>query len=494
MSTTTAEPLADDAVAAAPPPAAGPELRTYRGRTLEELLPKIRDELGPDAIVVRQRDGLMGGIGGFFQQRFVEIEARRGHARVDVYDEPPAVDFAAQLAAAEEQAAEPLVTAAPFADALPSAAAPASPLLADRAAAPVAAAPPVAAEPAPAAPAAPPLVAAARPEPAAEPGPPAADFASALPVAARPEPESPTTASPPHAEEPRTGPDGWPRGDVAAAPPANATERAGTSPRGPAGASAPDDPERAALIATLVVHGVSDAFARELVADAAAHVLPLASDGSDLRAATAAALARRIPLAPLPAGRGQGRTVAFVGAAGAGKTRCTAALAAAHAHAGQPVHIVALDADDDGAELTRLLAPHGITVQSAGSPSAARAALDDAPAGALVVLDAPAVSPGDAAAIARLATRLARIGIDETHVALPATLSAAAAQEQLERLAPLKPSAIVLTHADATDHVGAIVELACASALPLAYVADGRALPGGLTHADPAAIAERLLR
>jgi flagellar biosynthesis GTPase FlhF len=69
--------------------AADPELRTYRGRTLEELLPQIRDELGADAIVVRQRDGLMGGIGGFFQQRFVEVDARAGHPRVDVYDEPP---------------------------------------------------------------------------------------------------------------------------------------------------------------------------------------------------------------------------------------------------------------------------------------------------------------------------------------------------------------------------------------------------------------------
>lgn len=93
------------------------EVRTFRGRTLEELLPKIRAELGPDAVVVRQRDGLMGGVGGFFQQQFVEVEARRGHPRIDVYDEEPATpeppaerilpdaftapDFAALLAAAE---------------------------------------------------------------------------------------------------------------------------------------------------------------------------------------------------------------------------------------------------------------------------------------------------------------------------------------------------------------------------------------------------------
>ena len=32
-------------------------LKTYRGRTLEEVLPKIREELGAEAIVVRRREG-----------------------------------------------------------------------------------------------------------------------------------------------------------------------------------------------------------------------------------------------------------------------------------------------------------------------------------------------------------------------------------------------------------------------------------------------------
>lgn len=63
------------------------DVRTYRGRTLAEILPKIRAELGPDAIILREREGLVGGIGGFFSQRFVEVEARRGGHAIDVYDE-----------------------------------------------------------------------------------------------------------------------------------------------------------------------------------------------------------------------------------------------------------------------------------------------------------------------------------------------------------------------------------------------------------------------
>src|ERR671917_2267528 len=64
----------------------GNQSKVYEGRTLEEILPRIREELGPDAVITRQREGLRGGIAGFFQRHFIEVEARPGR-RVDVYDE-----------------------------------------------------------------------------------------------------------------------------------------------------------------------------------------------------------------------------------------------------------------------------------------------------------------------------------------------------------------------------------------------------------------------
>ena len=62
-------------------------VRVYRGSSLSELLPQIRAELGDHAVVLREREGLAGGVGGFFQKAFVEVEARAGGPRVDVYDE-----------------------------------------------------------------------------------------------------------------------------------------------------------------------------------------------------------------------------------------------------------------------------------------------------------------------------------------------------------------------------------------------------------------------
>ncbi len=74
----------------------GAATRVYRGRSVDELVPQIQRELGDDAIIVRRREGLTGGVLGFFQHAFVEIEAMPGGPAVDVYDEddaspPPAV-------------------------------------------------------------------------------------------------------------------------------------------------------------------------------------------------------------------------------------------------------------------------------------------------------------------------------------------------------------------------------------------------------------------
>jgi flagellar biosynthesis GTPase FlhF len=91
----------------------GRPVRTYRGRSLEELIPKIRAELGPDAIILREREGLTGGFNGFFQQRCVEVDAQAAPA-VDFYDDDDAAhpdDFAptTEFAAADEPDPERVV-------------------------------------------------------------------------------------------------------------------------------------------------------------------------------------------------------------------------------------------------------------------------------------------------------------------------------------------------------------------------------------------------
>src|ERR1700742_2711696 len=96
------------------------DVKTFRGRSLEELLPQIRAELGPDAIVLRRREGLGGGVGGFFQRPYVEVDARAPHA-----GERP-LEIRSDRATAEGLASPAVQAlfeqATPFADALAAAA------------------------------------------------------------------------------------------------------------------------------------------------------------------------------------------------------------------------------------------------------------------------------------------------------------------------------------------------------------------------------------
>src|SRR5262245_35866856 len=74
---------------------------TYRGRSLEELVPRIRSELGDDAVIVARREATSGGVGGFFARREIEVEVRPGEsAAADV-----TAAFARQLAEAHERQA-----------------------------------------------------------------------------------------------------------------------------------------------------------------------------------------------------------------------------------------------------------------------------------------------------------------------------------------------------------------------------------------------------
>jgi flagellar biosynthesis GTPase FlhF len=205
------------------------------------------------------------------------------------------------------------------------------------------------------------------------------------------------------------------------------------------------------------------------------------------------ALTRRIPV-PAPS-RASGRAVAFVGAGGGGKTRCSAGLAAAYAEGSTiPVACLTFAPLDGGAELTALLRPHGVKVEVVASAPELSRRVAELRGSALVVVDTPAVSPGDAAGVEALAAALAPLELDEIELTVPATLSAPVAQELVERLAPLRPTGIAMTHGDATDHIGAVVELSCFTRLPLAYVNSGLELPGAFAPADPAQLAERLLR
>jgi flagellar biosynthesis GTPase FlhF len=251
-----------------------------------------------------------------------------------------------------------------------------------------------------------------------------------------------------------------------------------------------DDAVVAAGIRELTDRGVSDALAQRLIALAGAHCAVF-FDG-DLRAAARTSLTAELPAPPpLPV---SGAAVAIVGAGGAGKTRAAAALASAYGlRSTLPVTVVAIG-DPEATEIGELLRDYG-DVHVTGAVDAARAAeaITAGRANGLVVIDTEAAGPRDADAVEALAAELDVLALDAVYVALPATLSARAGASLLEGLAPLSPTAIVVTHADETDDLGVAIELSRGSGIPIAYLHEGLDLDRALSVADPPILAAWLL-
>jgi flagellar biosynthesis GTPase FlhF len=251
----------------------------------------------------------------------------------------------------------------------------------------------------------------------------------------------------------------------------------------------PIDPVAATEIATeLGTPGASQTWTSQLISTAAAHGSPLAGS---LRAAAEAEVARRIVSAPaLPV---TGAAVAFIGAGGTGKTRCTAALASAYSRASTlGVTVIALDNPDGAHELNRLLSGDGVPVLSL-SGERARRAIEAARQGGFVIVDTPTATPTDPAQVDALAARLAPLELDATYVTLPATLGPQAARRALGSFGRLHPSAVAITHVDETDQLAVVVEIAIAHRIPLAYLHAGADHQSALTAVDATALAQQLL-
>jgi len=415
------------------------ETKTFRGRSLEEVLPQIRADLGADAIVVRRREGLAGGIGGFFQRSYVEVDARAAFE-----DEKPleARNDRATAEGLSSPAIRALVDqAAPFADALASAQGSVSERAHEVL---MAAAQGAAGEVVPAG--------------LYGPQPNRVAIEDAAPVY---EPVAPPAEMiPPAVNEFLPEP-----------------AREGMGAERPNVADAHEE--------RLVAAGLSAGLAKDIVAEAVAHGLPFAQPRG-IKKLIRTTLARRMPvMADLG---GEARTIAFVGAGGSGKTSATERLAAAYANVDADVVVVALRATDGGVGLSSRLEPLGVSVIAAADAEQAARRLARREA-TLTIVDAPAAGPADKAAVAQIAADLRTLGVNEIHLTLPATLSAAAADELASALAPLGITHIALTHADQTTRPGAPVELAVSGRRALSYVCSRDAI----APVDPDELAKQLL-
>ncbi|UUY04775.1 hypothetical protein LRS13_04390 [Svornostia abyssi] len=294
----------------------------------------------------------------------------------------------------------------------------------------------------------------------------------ALPSAVVPEPE------------PQPEPEPEPVAAVPA-PPAPA-------PVAPAPAAAPSDRPAKAARATdiLTDRGLSPAFSAHLVDEVLAYRAPL-QPGARLTTLVSRELAQRIPVSPL----GRPGVSAWVGAGGSGKTNAIAALARAHTEAGSlQVACVSLRTPDGGATLRTALQGADVHVYVPADDAEAVALVAQlSAAGMTVIVDTPSISPRNAAEIKALGRRLRRMGVEDVHLCIPATLGLEVARDVLAATSALKPTALTITHADETERVGAAIQLAIDAALPVGYINEGGSTGRGLRAADPVELAKAII-
>jgi flagellar biosynthesis protein FlhF len=453
--------------------------RTYRGRTVEELLPKIQDELGANAIIVRRREGLTGGIAGFFQRRFVELEATEGGPQIDIYDEPDtgvAATFRPERElplhrrdAPEAQPLSPLNTA----------------YVTERLAA--------LARAGPLEPARLPQAESTARMPQAVPGlaEPSDPFALMLERASSHDDERMSAPWSGSSAAPGQSPDSSQSPHLSQRAGGSLGAKAPTPASGQSQASRPSR-ARTKIQEGLLALGTSEQFAEELIDSASVHIRPFAPRAS-LSQAVRSALTARIPVAPpLPA---RGAAIVLVGPGGAGKTSCCAALLGAYRKGSAlPASCATLIKGHTSGELQMLLSPYVMKPTAIDTARAVRA-LRKTKSEGLLVIDTPPLSPGDRSGIRKLAALLAALEPERIVVVLPTTLSAVAAAQLLEALGPLKATALALTHADDTDQIGTAIEAACKFGLAPEYML-GRARTGGWSvgRLDPAGLAAKLVQ
>ena len=361
----------------------------------------IREQLGPEAIIVRQREGIVGGIGGFFGKRCFEVEAEPP-LPVPAAPKPMAMPATAITSAytARDSATlelEPDHVDDIFGSLLDETSVFASTL-----------AEAIEREPVPE----------LEPELEAEPE-------------LEPELEPEPAFQPIAVEELAPGPP--PPPIVVDAPAAAELARA--------------EPVEQPVVITLSEALLDPKLAQRVVAEAMSQLRAFDPDEPFVNQVRET-LARTIRTKRLN-GDYRRRVIALVGPPGSGKTAAAARLCEAHLASGRRVAALSLEPLRQALELARLTQDLDVELAAADQPGLVEFAAQKLARAETVVVDAPGIDPGDEAGWATLAALLRPLRVHETHLVLPAALLPSDLDDFIGAASQaLRVDRILLTHLD----------------------------------------------
>lgn len=199
------------------------------------------------------------------------------------------------------------------------------------------------------------------------------------------------------------------------------------------------------------------------------------------------------PIATPSADRPAPRPLMLVGPPGAGKTATLAKLAARTIMVGQPTALITTDTLHTGA--TEQFASYAALLRmkswNAGEPKALRAALTEAKAAPLKLIDTTGANPFESDDMARLSD-LAEAADAEPILVLPAGMDPLEAAEAAEAFAPLGVARLVTTRLDTARRLGGLLAAGEAAKLQLSEAGTGPHIGSGLRPLTPVALARVL--
>jgi len=247
-----------------------------------------------------------------------------------------------------------------------------------------------------------------------------------------------------------------------------------------------DDRSPTAIAAKLVEAGFSRDTAAEVASDAAC-----ASGDPD--AAIVNELARRIPVAAVEPDDDRGRTMAFIGPPGRGKTTSLVKIAIALGLSRRrPVRIYSVGAHSVGAQeqMAHFAGISGTPWQAYKSLADLRLALQSDVGNQLRLIDTPGISPADRAEYLVLAEFFVARPEIEKHLVLRAEATSADMLGMVSRFSGLTPSRLLFTGLDEVSSRAPMIETLIRSRIPAAFTGTGQQIPADLEEAN----AERLAR
>jgi flagellar biosynthesis protein FlhF len=190
-----------------------------------------------------------------------------------------------------------------------------------------------------------------------------------------------------------------------------------------------------------------------------------------------------------------GGIAALVGPTGVGKTTLMAKLAARHALVHGPDSVALISADSQRIAAHEQLRSFGrilgIPVRVAGGAEELALALQAVCDRRLVLVDTAGMNHRDARVGEALAELLPRSPLLRTYVVVSAATQGRDLEQILDRYAPARPVAVMLTKLDETQYLAPALSAAILNDLPVAYVCGGQRIPEDCEPARAHALVSR---